>query len=276
MKFTTDALVESLALEQVGEGTYRAPNVDSGNPVVFGGQLLAQSIVAAALGQDGKTVKTIHTVFSRAARPELDLQISVDRMHTGRSLSSSTVTISQDGRVCVRSQVTLCADEPDLIRHADGPSVQRVPPTQEPTPDNDWQIHILDDVDVMDADAVGPADLDAWNRLPGAPKDPIVNQALLAFTTDGYLIGAAMRPHKGVGQSQAHVTLSTGVLTHTLTFHEPVSAGEWFLLTSHSNYAGRGKSYGHGDAFDVDGQLVASYVQDGMIRPMPAGRSHGL
>ena len=276
MKFTTDALIESLQLEQLGEGTYRAPNVDSGNPVVFGGQLLGQSIVAAALGQDGKTVKTIHTVFSRAARPDLDLQISVDRMHTGRSLSSSTVTISQDGRICVRSQVTLCADEPDLIRHADGPAVPRKAPTDEPTPDNDWQIHILDDVDVMDADAVGPADLDAWNRLPGAPDDPIINQALLAFTTDGYLIGAAMRPHKGVGQSQAHVTLSTGVLTHTLTFHEPVSAGDWFLITSHSNYAGHGRSYGRGDAFDRDGQLVASYVQDGMIRPMPTGRSHGL
>lgn len=276
MKFTTDALVDSLALDQVGEGTYRAANVDSGNPVVFGGQLLAQSIVAAARAQDGKTVKTIHTVFARAARPELELQISVDRMHSGRSLSSSTVTISQEGRVCVRSQVTLCADEPDLIRHADGPTVPRVPPADEPTPDNDWQIHILDDVDVMDADAVGPADLDAWNRLPGAPDDPIINQALLAFTTDGYLVGAAMRPHKGVGQSQAHVTLSTGVLTHTLTFHEPVSAGEWFLLCSHSNYAGRGKSYGHGDAFDAQGQLVASYVQDGMIRSMPAERSHGL
>ena len=83
----------------------------------------------------------------------------------------------------------------------------------------------------------------------GAPADPVLDQALLAFATDGFLIGTAMRPHEGVGQSQAHVTLATGVISHTLTFHEPAPAGDWLLLSHHSPYAGHGRSYGRADVF---------------------------
>jgi acyl-CoA thioesterase-2 len=95
-----------------------------------------------------------------------------------------------------------------------------------------------------------------------------VSQSLLAFATDGFLIGTAMRPHEGVGQAQAHVTLSTGVLSHTITFHEPLYAGDWHLLSHHSTHAGHGRCYGRANVFSVDGALVASFVQDAMIRPM--------
>jgi acyl-CoA thioesterase len=77
-----------------------------------------------------------------------------------------------------------------------------------------------------------------------------------------------MRPHRGVGQAQAHVTLSTGVISHTLTFHEPCPAHEWFLLSQRSPYAGHGRAYGRADVFRSDGVLAASFVQDAMIRPM--------
>ena len=106
-----------------------------------------------------------------------------------------------------------------------------------------------------------------WTRFVGAPEDPAVNQALLAFATDGFLIGTAMRPHEGVGQAQAHVTLSTGVISHTITFHEPVDAGEWNLLVQRSPYSGHGRSYGTADVFSADGRILASFVQDAMIRP---------
>ncbi len=125
---------------------------------------------------------------------------------------------------------------------------------------------MVGDVDINDPDAVGPAELDVWTRFGGAPEDPGLNQALLSFATDGFLIGTAMRPHAGVGQAQAHRTLSTGVLSHTITFHEPFSAAEWLLLRHRSPYAGRGRSYGQASVFRPDGQLVASYVQDNMIR----------
>jgi acyl-CoA thioesterase len=74
-----------------------------------------------------------------------------------------------------------------------------------------------------------------------------------------------------VGLGLAHRTLSTGVISHTLTFHEPFSAADWLLLSHHSPYAGGGRSYGRADAFRADGQLVASFVQDAMIRRKAEG-----
>ena len=268
---TVDAVLEALRLEEAGPDRYRANNVQGPAKVVFGGQLMAQSLIAGLLGQEGKTAKTLHTVFARSARPDTPLDISVTRMHSGRTLASSTVTISQGDRLCTQSVVLLSADEPDFIRHADKPaSVPPAPGGEEPDGGSaTWQTKIVGDVDISDPEAVGPPELDVWTRWPGAPDDPATNQALLAFATDGFLIGTAMRPHKGVGQAQAHVTVSTGVLSHTITFHDPFSAGDWLLLSHHSVYAGRGRSYGRANVFRADGELVASFVQDSMIREMP-------
>jgi len=273
---TIESLVGSLHLEETAPDRYRAPNAESGHGVIFGGQLLAQSIVAGLAGHDGKRVKTVHTVFARGGRPDAPVEIAVDRMHSGRAFASSTVTISQGDRLCTRSLVLLTADEPDFIRHADPMPV--VPGPDEgaaATGDGEgaWQVRLVGDVDINDPALVGPPDLDAWTRFVGAPDDPAVDQALLAFATDGFLIATAMRPHEGVGQAQAHVTVSTGVISHTLTFHEPAAARDWLLLSHHSPYAGRGRSYGTADVFRADGALVASYVQDAMVRPMVTDRT---
>lgn len=271
---TIEALVGALDLEATGPDRYRAGNADAGHGVIFGGQLLAQSIMAGLVGHADKTVKTVHTVFARGGRPDAPVEIEVDRMHAGRAFASSTVTISQGDRLCTRSLVLLTAEEPDFIRHADPRPLTRGPEGNSPEGHDEgaWQVRIAGDVDVNDPEAVGPADLDVWTRFAGAPEDPAVNQALLAFATDGFLIATAMRPHAGVGQAQAHVTVSTGVVSHTLTFHEPAPAGEWLLLSHHSPYAGHGRSYGRADVFRGDGALAASFVQDAMIRPLPPER----
>jgi len=275
MTASLEPILRCLALEADGDGRYRAPNADTGPGVVFGGQLLAQAIVAAAAGQPDKRVKTVHTIFARGGAMDAGVDIAVDVMHTGRAFASSTVTISQGERLCTRSLVLLTADEPDLMRHGDPMPTVAGPDDSAPAShgDNGWEIRIVDGVDISDPDAVGPADLHVWSRFVGAPADLTANQALLAFATDGFLIGTAMRPHAGIGQSQAHHTLSTGVVSHTLTFHEPIDAGSWLLLAQHSPHAGHGRSYGRADVFTEAGDLVASFVQDNMIRAIPEGRT---
>jgi len=264
-------LLDAFALEPAGEGRFRGANVPAEHGVVFGGQLLGQSIVAARVGHDDMIAKTVHTVFARAGRPDVPLDIEVDVVQSGRTFASCRVTIAQDGRTCTSSIVLLSADEGDLIRHADAPpAVPRPDELAARGETGDWEIRVVGDVDLSDPDAVGPADLDVWTRFAGAPHDPLIGQALLAYATDGFLIGTAMRPHAGVGQAQAHRTLSTGVVSHTLTFHEPVDPAGWLLLAHHSPYAGHGRSYGRADVFTEDGRLVASFVQDAMIRAMPA------
>lgn len=270
-----DALLGTLDLEGTAEGRYRAGNANTGGNVVFGGQLLGQAIVAARRHAPGKYVKTIHTIFARGGSMDQDVEIAVDVMHSGRAFASSTVTISQGERLCARSLVLLSSDEPDLIRHAT--AMPTVGPPQDATPGGHatgaWEVRTVGGVDISDPDVVAPAELNVWTRFVGAPDDAAVSQALLAFATDGFLIGTAMLPHKGVGQAQAHITLSTGVVSHTLTFHEPLSASEWMLLAHRSPYAGHGRSYGAADVFSAEGALVASLVQDNMIREIPAGRT---
>lgn len=263
----------TLELQPAGDGRATASSVDEGHGVVFGGQLLAQTVVAGAAAMPDKEVKSVHTVFARGASVDIALAIDTDVIHAGRSLGSATITIGQGDRICTRSTVLLHAPDPDLIRHGrpmvdvGSPDTWRVRPGM-----TWWDIRMVDDVDLGDPELVGPAELGVWSRFPGAPGDVTTSQALLAWASDGFLIGTAMRPHAGFGQSQAHVSVSTTVLSHTITFHEPFDASEWLLLWHESPYAGRGRGFGRADVFTEDGRHVASFQQENMIRAFPEGR----
>jgi acyl-CoA thioesterase II len=263
-------------LEPTGAGTFTGASIEfGGGSVVFGGQLLAQSLLAAATADPTKEVKSIHTVFARGGSTSAPMEYEVDVMQSGRSFASAAVTARQGDRLCTRSLVLLHAPDPDLIRHQpEAPSVG--PPDDavaSPHSSGFWEVRIVGGVDIADPDAIGPAVLDVWTRFPGAPTDLARNQALLAFATDGFLIGTAMRPHPGAGQALAHRTISTSVITHTLTFHAPVDAGQWMLLSHESPTAGQGRSYGRAHVFAESGEMVASYVQENMIRAFAEGKA---
>jgi acyl-CoA thioesterase II len=267
-----------LDLEQSGDDRFVARHLDEGHGVVFGGQLLAQTVVAAARTIPDKEVLSVHNVFARGASIAEPLTVTVERVQAGRAFASVTVTTAQERGICTRAVVLLHAPDPDLIRHADpAPKVEdaaaATPPDHAGGEGSWWDVRIVDGVDISDPDAVGPPELRVWSRVPGAPDDLVTSQALLAYASDGFLIATAMRPHAGVGQSMAHQTISTTVVTQTLTFHEPFHAGGWLLLDHRSTYAGRGRSHGGASVFTEDGALVASYTQDNMVRDYPEGRA---
>jgi acyl-CoA thioesterase len=269
-------LLHVLELAPAGEGRFTAESLDEGHGVVFGGQLLAQSLLAAARSVPGKEVLSLHNVFARGASPAEPLDVAVDVLQSGRAFASTSVTTSQGDRLCTRATVLLHAPDDDLIRHA-SPMPEVAPPVATAADGRWWEVEVCDGVDVNDPDAVGPAELRVWTRFPGAgappPADDLaVHQALLAYASDGFLIGTAMRPHAGVGQSMAHVSISTTVLSQTITFHEPFDATGWLLVDHRSSYAGRGRSYGSAEVFTADGRLVASFRQDNMVRAMPEDR----
>jgi acyl-CoA thioesterase-2 len=269
-------LLATFELEPTGERSWRGTSIAfGGGGVVFGGQLLGQSMVAAAAIDPGKDVKSIHTVFARGGSLEVPLDIEADVMQAGRTFASASVTISQDGRICTRSLVLLHAPDQDLIEHQVPPPAGLRPEDAVPSGHGTdfWEIRNVDGVDIFDPDAVGPAVLNVWTRFNGAPPDPLLNQALLGFASDGFLIGTTMRPHAGVGQALAHRTISTSVITHTLTFHGPVDAGRWMLLCHESPLARAGRSYGRAHVFSEDGVLVASFVQENMIRAFAEGKA---
>jgi acyl-CoA thioesterase len=266
-------LLAVLDLDDAGDGHFTAGSLDEGHGVVFGGQLLAQALVAAAAAMPDKQVKSLHTVFARGAASGTPLDIDVEVLHQGRALGSASITVRQGDRLCTRSTALLHAPDPDLIRHQpDAPDGGDPASLSRSATADWWDVRIVDGVDIADPDLVGPAELGVWTRFPDAPADATTGQALLAYASDGFLIGTAMRPHAGVGQSMAHVSISTTVLSHTLTFHEPIDASRWLLLWHEAPYAGRGRGYGRANVFQ-DGNLVASYVQENMIRDFPEGQA---
>jgi acyl-CoA thioesterase len=262
-----------LDLTPSGDKRFRATSLaDGGGEVAFGGQLLGQSLVAAARAVPDKEVLSMHSVFARGASTTEPLDLEVDLMHTGRAFASVTVTVRQRDRLCVRSIVLLHTPDEHLIRHArPSPAVEGPDHLPSLAHADWWQIRVAEGADIIDPDAVGPAELRVWSRVPGVTGDRAVSQALLAWASDGFLIGTAMRPHPGFGQALAHVSVSTTVLAQTLTFHEPFDAGEWLLLDQRSTYAGRGRSHGRAEVYAGDGRLVASFSQESMIRGMPSG-----
>ncbi|HEX3898826.1 MAG TPA: acyl-CoA thioesterase domain-containing protein [Mycobacteriales bacterium] len=266
-------VVDVLALEPNGVDSYRGENLTDSHGVVFGGQLMAQVVTAAGLAVPDKRVKSIHNVFARGGDPERPLDLTVVRQSSGRSFATVAVAVAQDERLCTSALVLMQAAEPDLIRHQAAMPASKGPDLATPKySSRGWEVRIDDDVDLYDPEAVGPAELNVWSRFSNGPHDPSTSQALLAYASDGFLIGTAMRPHAGVGQSMAHVSISTSVISQTVSFHDDFDAADWHLLAHESPHAGGGRSYGRAHVFTADGRLVASYEQQNLIRAFAADR----
>jgi acyl-CoA thioesterase len=216
----------------------------------------------------GKNVKSLHAIFARAGTVTKPVDLDVDVMHAGRALGSITVTARQGDRLLSRGLMLLDTGEPDLIRHSLPKPAVAGPADAIPQkwPEPGAELRIVDGVDLMTTDVTGGPELFVWVRFSEAPDDLATNQALLSWYTDPFLIAASMRPHAGIGQSMAHDTISTGVITHTLSFHEPIKATDWHLLAQYSIFAGHGRTYGSGQVFTDDGQQVASFVQENLVR----------
>jgi acyl-CoA thioesterase II len=267
-------LASDLALDEIEPLRFRGRNDIGERGVVFGGHLLAHMAVAGARAAVDKPIKSAHGLFARPVAAGKDFEIAVDVLHAGRVFASATATLSQDGRRCARALVLLTAPEPDLIRHAAPMPVVDGPDEAVPYADSigGREVRAVGGVDINDSDAVGPAESYLWVRFPEAPDDQIIAQGLVTHASAGFLIGTAMRPHP-VGQRQAHRDISTGIIGHTISFHDQLDARGWLLLANESPAAGRGRAFGSGHVFTESGRLVASFSQEAMIRHFPEGQS---
>jgi acyl-CoA thioesterase len=277
-----------LELEQVGEHTYAGRPEHDGERrnVVFGGQILAQMIIAAHRDRsvehpNAKEVKSIHAIFARAGDYAAPIEYEVEQMHDGRTLGSDTVTFSQHGTVMSRGLILWSQDEPDLIRHTANVAMPAVAPPDDPGNREDGRVFpgavglIAGGINTWsDDEPLRDAVQQVWTRYESAFDDPVVHQAVASWATDGYLIGTAMLPHAGYNEGHAHKTISTGVVSHTLNFHDRFDVADWLLLANESVWAGRGRTHGRCNIWTRDGRLVATYTQDNLVRAFADRRDH--
>lgn len=227
---------------------------------LFGGQLLAQFVRAAARACPDKAVKSLHAQFPREGRSDEPVRYAVRRHHEGRSFATLSILAQQSRGVVATAAVSMHAEE-------DGPQRQTVPEVaavpQEPISLDliPWETRASAD---LDSRAAGAPEFELWMRTP--PVDGALAPALAAYATDLTLIGTALRPVDGVSQHDAGTAFTSAVTSHTIWFHRPFRTDGWFVLRQQSPLAANGRCFGRGDILTEDGSLVASFAQEALLR----------
>jgi acyl-CoA thioesterase len=209
-------------------------------------------------------------VFARAVMVGPPIELALDVVNEGRSTATAIVSALQNGKRCVT--VTVLADVPtgDVIRHhLTRPDV--VAPAEShisEMPMIGRELRLVDVVDVNSPDEVGPPELYAWLHYDPIPERDDLGKALIAYFTGHLGISTTMRAHPGIGTSQAHLTVSTAPMSIFVSFHEPVTWDGWLLYTHESTQVGAGMSYVRGAVHTEDGELLCSFAQEALIRPL--------
>jgi len=272
-QWSVDSLLELFEAKAEGPDRFTADTGvagQDGRQVVEGTQVLAQAIVAAAKRFPDKAVRSAHAVFSRAVTVGPPVELVLDVVAEGRSTATAIVGVHQNGRRCL--SITVLADVPtgDVIRHhLPRPEVAAPPDANDShMPMIGRELRLVDVVDVNSPDEVGPPELYAWLHYDPIPSRDDLAKALLAYFTGHLGISTTMRAHPGIGTSQAHLTVSTAPMTISVAFHEPVRWDGWLLYTHESTQVGAGMSYVRGAVHSEEGELLCSFAQEALIRPL--------
>lgn len=280
-----DALLALLDLRQLGPYRYEGSSPPVGPQRVYGGQVAAQTLVAAGRTVDpARTVHSLQGYFVRPGDPSEPILYTVDNIRDGRSFSVRRCTAYQHDKTIFFMSASFHRAESGLDHHAPAPEVP--PPDQLPTlaerlaadPQHrrDWML-IQQPLDVR---YVGephwvrpgerPADshLRVWLRVDGAlPDDPLVHACALTYASDLTLLDSVLAAHGEVWGPGGMVGAS---LDHAMWFHRaPLDAwraDRWLLYALDSPSSSDARGYNRGQVFTEDGVLVASTMQEGLMR----------
>ncbi|QJA00686.1 acyl-CoA thioesterase II [Leifsonia sp. PS1209] len=248
---------------------------------VFGGQVLAQSIVAASRTvPDGRAIHSMHGYFLRPGDVNLPITFSVDRIHDGRSFSTrrtqayqsgqpilSMIASFQDEDEGLTHQVEMPTDIPDpetLPNSADSLESVEHPVAQYWASERPFDIRHITSPIYLTVDGEHVAHQAVWFRSIGAlPDDPDLHRAALAYASDYTIMESVMRRH---GVAWATPGLRAASLDHAMWWHRPARVDEWLLYVQESPSASGGRGLALGRIFSRDGRLVASVAQEAMVR----------
>ncbi len=280
-------LIDLLDLEEIEVGLFRAQQPRTSLQRVFGGQVLAQALTAAARTVPGeRTVHSLHGYFLVAGRTDLPIVYDVEAVRDGGSFSSRRVVARQAGRVIFYLSASFHRPE-EGFEHAD-PEPLDVPAPEDcprlgevlaagsgrPVELWDQEWGALDARYVGDsrrgglpADPEHPARARVWVKTSGPlPDDPALHVAALAFISDLTLLSASTVPHDAL----IGLDVQAASLDHAMWFHRPFRADRWLLYDQVSPSANSALGLATARLFQ-DGVLVADVAQEGLIRPLRRG-----
>ena len=278
-------LLTLLKLERLEDDFFRGESRDIGSQRVFRGQVLGQALMAANYTVEGYEVHSLHAYFLRPGDVKAPILYEVDRARDGKSFTNRRVVAIQRGRPIFNMTASFQIPEEGVQHQAKKPDV--------PGPDDLADISSVSEKILktlpleirrfltrerpMEMRPVNPVDFTSlkprdpvrhvWIRVvDDLPDDPDIHRSLLAYLSDYYFVGTSTQPH-GIRWEQRNVQMAS--LDHAMWFHRSFRADQWLLYAIESPNASGARGLVTGRFFKPDGTLVASTVQEGLIRIWP-------
>ena len=276
-----EEVVGLLDLERIEADLFRGRQPAVSLQRVFGGQVAAQALVAAARTvPEDRPVHSLHAYFLRPGDPSVPILYEVDRIRDGRSFTTRRVVAVQHGRAIFNLQASFHVAE-DGAAHADpmpdvpGPEglstvQEQLQPLAHEVPD--WflrerpiEMRYVGEPPLLARRRPDPGDRTTlWMRAAGdLPDDPVLHVCLVAYASDISLLETTVRVHAlswGTGE------IVGASLDHAMWFHAPFRADQWWLYDQQAPWTGGGRGLARGGIWTADGRRVASVVQEGLVR----------
>ncbi len=276
-------LLALLNLEKIEEGIFRGQSEDLGLRQVFGGQVVGQALYAAkeTVPVD-RLVHSFHSYFLRPGDSQKPIVYDVETLRDGNSFSARRVAAIQNGKPIFYMTASFQAPETGFEHQKTMPAA--------PAPENlkseteiamafekllpqtlkekflcekPLEIRPVVFHNPMQGHVAEPV-RQVWMRANGKmPADLRVHQSLLGYASDFNFLPVALQPH-GVGFLEPGMQVAT--IDHSMWFHRPFDMNDWLLYSVESTSASSARGFVRGEFYSRDGVLVASTVQEGVMR----------
>jgi len=278
-------MIETLDLQSAGnssrdEDLFIGPSQWMPHGRVFGGQVLAQSLVAASRTIENRNVHSMHGYFLRPGNMELPITFSVDRLRDGRSFSTRRVQAFQSDLPIFSMIASFQEEDPGLEHQDDFPSgipdPESLPSAADLIGDNPhpvaqywakarpFDMRHVDSPIYFSVEGKPVAHQAVWLRALGPmPDDQSLHTAALAYASDYSILESIYRRHS---IAWSHPGLKSASLDHAMWFHRPAKVDQWMLYVQESPSAQGGRGLALGRIFNSRGELLATVAQEGMVR----------
>lgn len=266
-------ILDVLDLERLEVGLYRGRVIPSTLRRTFGGQVAAQSLVAATrtVGPEFG-VHSLHSYFVRPADSDTPMLYQVERLKDGRAFVTRQVKAIQEGKVTFILQASFHVRDDSGPEHSD--RMRKVAPPEEVVVDPDsmspirralfaewgeWDIRVVPPEQFEHNKFTASQQVVWFKSKAKLPDYDTLHVCTLAYMSDMTLLSSALVPHQDQVVQEAS-------LDHAMWFLRPFRADEWLLYDQHSPNAHAGRGLTQGRIFNQKGDLVAVTTQEGLIR----------
>jgi acyl-CoA thioesterase II len=279
---TADELVALFDLAPKGDDRFIGHSPRNGWRRVYGGQVLAQALVAAQRTVAGRDPHSLHAYFLLGGDPNEPILFEVERLRDGRSFTTRRVVARQKGGTIFVMAASFHEQEPGFdhsVAPPEAPAPEVCPSPRQAVEllEGPARYHMKGLLDTTWPIDFRPTDLARytpgaerkprnmlWTRIGEAlPPDPAVHRAALLYLSDMSLLETALVAH-GLTIHDHRIQIAS--LDHALWFHRPARADEWLLYVQDSPNAVGATGLVRGLIYSRDGMLVASVAQEGLMR----------